>query len=143
MRRAASRLLALPCLLASVACSHVVTIDSDPPGAEIKVNSERLGTAPVNYTETTGWDKVYDIEAEKPGYKKTRRPVRQSEWNTSVVIGSIGSGVLLCPAGFGGLLFAKQLPDRVTVPLEADTSAAPQSDTRRDAPPAAVEDYGY
>jgi hypothetical protein len=127
---------------AAVGCKHVVTIDSEPPGAEIKVNGEKLGKAPVSYTETTGWDKSYSMEANLPGYATTRRTVTQTEWHTTMMIGSIAGGVcaglVIFPIGFAGLaglLFAKQMPDRVVLSLEKGGSTGGGG--------APADDYGY
>lgn len=89
MRCVSAGLLASTLLLA-VACTHTVVIDSDPTGAEIKVNGEKVGTAPVSYNESTGWEKMYDVEATKPGFKSTRKQLRQTEWNIPVTIASGG-----------------------------------------------------
>jgi len=105
--------------LAASACSHVVTIDSEPPGATIYVNGEKQGTAPVQYTEKTGWSTAYRIEAKKKGYAKTQRTVQQTEWHTGMMVGSIIAGTcILFPWGYAGLAFARQMPDHVTVELE-------------------------
>lgn len=143
MRRALA-LLALPVLL-TAACSHVVVIDTDPSGAEVKVNGERLsGMTPVQYTETTGWEKVYDIEVSKPGYKTTRKQVKQTEWNIPVA-GSVGVCSLLLGSPLSvvgaiplvGLLWARQLPDRVVVTFDKPAGAPGTGE----APPPAS--YGY
>jgi hypothetical protein len=136
------RVLAFTSLAAfTTACSHAVIIDSEPTGAEIKVNGEKVGTAPVTYNETTGWEKVYDIEASKSGYKVTRKEAKQTEWNVPVTASS-AVGAALCFYTLGlppviGLLWARQLPDRVVVQLDkggagGDTGTAP--------PPS---NYGY
>jgi hypothetical protein len=46
MRRAIAATISF---LFLTACNHTVMIDSDPSGAEIKVNGEKVGTAPVQY----------------------------------------------------------------------------------------------
>lgn len=122
------RLLALSTIVLlplAAACGHSVVIDSDPTGAEIKINGEKVGTAPVTYSETTGWEKVYDIEADKPGYKTTRKQIKQTEWNLPVTIGAAGCSLLLgTPATIVGavplvgLFWARQLPDKVVVSME-------------------------
>lgn len=141
MRRALSALSLSAVLSFSTACSHAVIIDSDPSGAEIKVNGEKIGVAPVTYTETTGWEKVYDIEANKPGYKATRKQVKQQEWNLPVSIAAGGCSLLLGTpvtvigaVPLVGLFWARQLPDRVVVSMDkggpgapADSGAAPPS----------------
>ncbi len=108
-------------VVAATGCSHIVTIDSDPPGADIYVNGQKVGNAPVSYTEKTGWDKSYQIEARKPGYAKSELTMQQADFNTTVLIGTIAGTVCLLPffpLPLIGLAFARQLPDRVVVPLE-------------------------
>lgn len=120
-------LLALTAALGLVvsACSHVVTIDSEPPGATIYVNGQKQGTAPVQYTEKTGWNNTYRIEAKKRGYSKTERTVEQTEWNSTVLGVSSATAVIgfflvgpLSLAALVGIAFAKQMPDQITVELE-------------------------
>jgi hypothetical protein len=143
MRRALAILSTVALLtggLSAGGCSHAVIIDSDPPGAEIKVNGEKIGTAPVTYNETTGWEKVYDVEATKAGYKPTRRQLKQTEWNMPVTIAS-GVGAFLCIYTLGlppilGLFWARQLPDRVVVQMEKGGPG-----TVEGAPP--PSSYGY
>lgn len=136
---------ALIALLASVSvltagCSHTVTIDSDPTGAEVRINGEKIGTTPVTYTEQTGWDKAYQLEVTKPGYKPVKKEIRQTEWNMMVLGGSAAAVICLIWVfpinllGAAGLIFSRQLPDRIVVPMErggggpsADPGAAPPS----------------
>lgn len=126
----------------SAGCSHSVIIDSEPTGAEIKVNGEKVGIAPVTYSETTGWEKVYDIQADKPGYKTTRKQVKQTEWNAPVTVAT-GIGAFACIYFLGfppiiGLLWARQMPDRVVVNLEK-----PAGQTGGDGVAAPPSSYGY
>ena len=131
-------------LIAATGCSHIVTIDSDPPGAEISVNGQKIGNAPVQYTEKTGWDKAYQLEARKSGYKTAKTTIQQSDFNTSVIIGVVGASLCFFPWSLAGLLVARQLPDSVVVSLERGSS-------RSGAPPPANKDtktedgydYGY
>ena len=140
MRRALAALM--PFLLAT-ACSHSVIIDTEPTGGEVKVNGEKIGKAPVTYNETTGWEKVYDVEASMPGYKATRKEIKQTEWNMPVTITS-GIGAFACIYFLGlppilGLFWARQLPDRVVVQMDRGGPAAPV-DPGTGAPPSS---YGY
>lgn len=135
-------------LAASVGCSHAVTIDSEPSGAEITVNGAKIGTGPVTYDETTGWDKAYTIELKKNGFPDKSVEVKQSEFNTPILGGSIGGAVLLFISGFGtivsfvpliGIAFSKQLPEDVVIPLGGDKAGASGSDTGGES----TYDYGY
>jgi hypothetical protein len=106
------------------------------------VNGEKVGTAPVQYQETTGWEKVYDIEAAKPGFKTTRKQVKQTEWNIPVSVASGGCSLLLgTPLSIigavplVGLFWARQLPDRVVVSMDR-AGGTPDGTT----PPSS---YGY
>jgi hypothetical protein len=120
-------------------CSHSVVIDSDPTGAQIKVNGQKVGTAPVTYTETTGWEKIYEITAEKPGYKNERMQVKQTEWNMPLTIGS-AIGFFVCLFPIAGLFFARQLPDRIVVQMERGSGGGSKSSSDSSPPPT---DYGY
>ncbi len=136
-------LLAAASLL--TACSHTVTIDSDPTGAEVRVNGEKIGNTPATYTETSGWDKAYQIELTKPGYKPVKKEIRQTDWNMYVIGGSAAAVICLIwifpinLLGAGGLLFARQLPDRIVVPMERG-SGGPSTSDPSTAPPS---QYGY
>lgn len=144
MRRILAMALAIQFGWVTTGCSHTVTIDTEPSGGEISVNGETLGKGPVAYTETTGWDKVYEVRAKKAGYKAAKRTLKQSEWNTLVVAGTIGSYLacglltmgtfLLIPLPLVGLLWSRQLPDRVVIPLE-------KAEAGGDSAPA--DDFGY
>ena len=130
-------------LLFAVGCSHTVMIDSDPTGAEIKVNGEKVGTAPITYSEQTGWEKVYDIEASKAGFKTTRKQIKQTEWNIPISVASGGCSLLLGTpltvigaVPLVGLFWARQLPDRVVVSMDRAGGGAPDGTT----PPSS---YGY
>ena len=117
---------ALALAVTASACSHTVIIDSDPTGAEVKVNGEKLGKAPVTYTESTGWEKVFDIEATKPGFKPTRKQVKQTEWNMPITVASVLGG-LFCLVPFLGLMVGRQMPDRVVVNMDKGGAEAGSS----------------
>ncbi|MBI1947261.1 MAG: PEGA domain-containing protein [Deltaproteobacteria bacterium] len=145
MRRALAVVFAT-LLTLSAACGHAVVIDSDPPGADIKINGDALGPGPVTYNETTGWEKVYDIEASKAGFKTTRKQLKQTEWNIPVVASAGVCSLLLgTPATIVGalplvgLFWARQLPDKVTVSLDKG-GTAPTGTPEGGTPPSS---YGY
>jgi|GEM_PF-2266844 len=103
-------------------CAHQVVLDSEPSGAMMYVDDVQMGEGPVTYDETTGWETLVEVRAEKPGYTPQTVLVKQSEWSTPVVMCSLGSFLLCGWTGIGlgslaGLAFARQMPDRVVVPL--------------------------
>ena len=106
----------------TIACSHEVVIDSNPPGASVRINNVEYGETPVTYSETTGWDKSYRLEVAKPGYKTVKKTLKQNQWNIPVVAASVGGVAIFWWTGIGlaslaGLLFSKQLPDEIVVDL--------------------------
>lgn len=134
MRRAARDAgrgaLAAWVITCAVGCSHTVVIDSEPTGADIAVNGEPVGVAPVLYVESTGWRRAYEIEARLPGFAVTQKRVHQSEWSAPVLIGtscaSLCLGTPLSVVGalpIVGIFWAQQLPDRVVVPLRPRPAA--------------------
>jgi hypothetical protein len=73
-------------------CAHMVKIDSTP-GAEIFVNGQHVGQAPVQYQETVGASENVQVTAKLHGKEKTVQVQKdQTDWG---MVG-IGSG-----AGFG------------------------------------------
>jgi hypothetical protein len=122
-------------LAAAMGCAHTVTIDSDPAGAEVLVDGVRIGETPLTWVESTGWERVYELEVRKPGHRTVRRRVRQTEWSYAIVgAGACCSALLGTPLTIvGGLplvsiFWARQLPDelRVTLrPLEGPAAAEP------------------
>lgn len=133
-------------LAAASACSHQVVIDSNPPGANIRINGELVGEAPVTYNETTGWDKSYRLEASKPGYRTTKKTLTQNKWNTPVLVASIGGAAVFGITGCGllslaGLLFSKQLPDEVVVELVSENDVSDADPPAALGPPVAQLAY--
>ncbi|MCP4502304.1 MAG: PEGA domain-containing protein [Deltaproteobacteria bacterium] len=121
------RMLFLSLLVVSCAafqgCAHQVIIDSEPSGAHIVVDGIDFGEGPVSIEERTGWEEVHQVTLEKEGYRRQRTLIKQSEWNDPLVVMFV-CGFLSCAwTGIGlfslaGLGFARQLPDRVVIPLE-------------------------
>jgi hypothetical protein len=111
-------------VVAAGACTHVVEIDSIPPGATVRVDGTGIGTAPARYEEVTGWRKSVIVEVELAGHATVRQKIEQTEWNIPItatsVCCSLGLGSPLSGLGvlpLTGLFFARQMPDRVVIAL--------------------------
>src|SRR5207237_2233565 len=56
-------------LIAGAACSHRVSINSNPPGARTYVDNQFIGVTPTTFLEHSGIGKEYQIRLEKDGYR--------------------------------------------------------------------------
>ncbi len=107
-------LTALLLPLLAGACSHTVTVRSDPPGARIRVDGRDLGPAPVRFVETPG-SEPHQLRAELPGHAPVAQTLERSElgWMPLAGLGLASAGLAggLCalgallanPAGLAGL----------------------------------------
>jgi hypothetical protein len=72
------------------ACSTSVTIDTDPPGAEVRLNYQRIGTTPVTVVLSDAvWEEFF-VEISKPGYRTIRTTLRKEIKPGAVVGGLLG-----------------------------------------------------
>lgn len=86
-------LLAIP-----MGCTHVVNIKSEPPGAEIFVNGQSVGKAPVAYTETSSGGGTVEIKAKLNGQEAVQQvPKDQINWGAVAGAGG-GGGAAACVA---------------------------------------------
>ncbi len=97
------KLIALAPILAlafsGLGCAHMVRIES-APGAEIYVNDQQVGTAPVTYQETTGTSDAVKVTAKLHGKEKTVMVPRDSVDMAPIGVGA-GAGAGACLAGLG------------------------------------------
>lgn len=66
-------------LLGVTGCSHVVTIESEPPGARVKIDGVDKGNTPLVLTEDNGFFAEKKIEIELEGYLPVETELSQSE----------------------------------------------------------------
>jgi hypothetical protein len=57
------------------ACSHRVSINSNPAGARVYIDDEFQGLTPASFVERSGFGRKYSVRLEKDGY----RPVETRE----------------------------------------------------------------
>jgi hypothetical protein len=139
-------------------CAHTVRIDS-APGADIYVNGQHVGTAPVMYNETTGLKEEVRVTARKGNVENTI-VVSKSNTDTNALLAGTGAGVGACcgimtaasvlavvltpcavvgalalPAiasgALSGFVYGNKLPDNVTVPLVSPYRHTALVDARR------------
>lgn len=56
-------------MLGLTACSHRVSINSNPPGARTYVDNQFIGVTPTTFLERSGIGKEYQLRLEKDGYR--------------------------------------------------------------------------
>ena len=61
--------LALLCLLGGTACMHKVQIESDPPGAVVRLDGDRVATAPATFKIRWSPFRRYKLLVKLPGYR--------------------------------------------------------------------------
>jgi subtilisin family serine protease len=140
--------------LAGVGCAHMVRIESTP-GADIYVNDQHVGTAPVTYQETTGTSDPVKVTVKAHGKEKTVMVPRNDVDMTALgagagagVGGCLASNVALGVAGFifppcwfafpascvvlalgpsYGWWYGHKMPDNIQIDMK-DASAVAESD---------------
>ena len=106
------KLIAIFAVLAfgAVACSHRVTINTNPPGAKVYVDGNLIGVSPASFVEKSGFGKSYQLKVEKEGYQTLNTTEKQTVNVLYLVL-----SILLClPA----ILFSFTLEDSYTYTLQ-------------------------
>ena len=97
--------------IAASACSHRVTINSNPTGARVYVDNQFVGVTPASFVEKSGLAKEYQIRLEREGY----RTVTAHEKRGVNVVYAIFAVLFTCGAG---LLWSFELEDHYDYSLE-------------------------
>lgn len=82
-------LLLLAVTLLASACAHPVTLLSEPPGAEVYVDGERVGTTPYTLQEITGEPDSVTVELRHDGVS-ARFGVLRTAWAVEPLFLSLG-----------------------------------------------------
>lgn len=96
---------------APMACSHRVSINSNPTGARTYVDNQFIGLTPATFVEKSGLGKQYQIRLEKDGYRTLTTQEKQG-LNLVYMLFS-----LLFTCGIG-ILWSFTLEDRYDYSLE-------------------------
>lgn len=99
-------LFVLPLL---VGCAHAVELRSEPPGAEVFIEGERVGVTPMILEETSGETDRITVEMRQNGVA-ARFAIERDGWSAAPVLVGAGLfvvGVVGAPVAMaGGYLFA-------------------------------------
>lgn len=102
------RLSALTLMLVfAAACVHQSRIETDPPGAEVYVNGERVGVGPVEIDDEGGWRRDYEITLRKDGYEPTQVTLTQQSINPLTVV--MGGVCGVCTCGLAAIYFLPRI----------------------------------
>lgn len=129
----------LALLLLSAACAHQARIESDPPGAEVIVNGDRVGLSPVEIPDEGGWKRSYEITLRKDGYEDKTVSITQAELNPAMVTAAAVCGA--CTLGLAALYFGPRtwnLDDRYRYVMTRKQPLPPVQDESAPAAPGTV-----
>jgi hypothetical protein len=90
------------------ACAHQVTVESNVPEAQVRVDGERLGAVKDGavFQEHGGLSVTYDVEVSADGYKTARRQVKPNIIDAWVGIPAVSlAACSCCAAGCGAPVF--------------------------------------
>ena len=100
---------------------QTLTVSSDPPGAQLFINGERVGETPLQHRVQRGQDLL--IELRKPGYETAYHTTHRT-LSTLGILDAAGAAVILVP--IVGLLSGaawKHDPAVVGITLQRDADA--------------------
>src|SRR5947209_6226740 len=88
-------------MLLALGCAHQTLIETDPPGAEVIVDGDRVGVSPVSFPDEGSWSREYEITLRKDGFDEQRATLETSVFNplSLALAGACGA----CTCGLGAL----------------------------------------
>ncbi|PNU20427.1 hypothetical protein C2E25_07645 [Geothermobacter hydrogeniphilus] len=124
------KIIALLVLFLSGCAANQAAFISEPPGAQVIVNGEVIGTTPckLEYRCDSGTD--YEVVIQKDGYEPVRHTFKSDEidrgerakWVTASILLPLGSPLLI------GALFTKKLKDSYEFVLKQETPQVARQD---------------
>lgn len=115
-------------------CAHAVRLETNPPGAEVRLDGVTIGHTPLSFTDEGSTGHTYDVEIHKPGFRPQKVKLEQEIQGVRAGVSIVTGMVLAVP--LLGLLWSWQLPEnRYGYRLEQDAkplveapAAKPQTD---------------
>lgn len=96
--------------LLTVGCTHTLEVRSDPPGADVYVDGERMGQTPLVLEQETGQEDVKTLSVRSRG-REARFAVAQSGWSPEAIAAGIAAaaatallGGMMAGVGYVGLV---------------------------------------
>lgn len=104
--------LVLVVAFALTACSHRVSVNSNPTGARTYVDDQFIGLTPASFVERSGRGTEFQIRLEKDGYRNVNAKEKQGINLTFLVLSVFTCGL--------GILWSFTLEDRYDYSLEKE-----------------------
>ena len=103
-------------------CAHTVRLDSKPPGAQVLVDGVHVGRTPVDFRETTGWNRRYEVTLTLPGHRELKAAFQQSEWDNRIALPLVA--MMWFPPSWPAILFSRRARHGYHWDLDPDPGAA-------------------
>ncbi len=104
------------------ACANQALILSEPVGAEVTVDGQRIGVTPCKYEYTNSTGSSFAVTVEKPGYEAIEYQIEADETDVSARNNWLTAGLVWSPLWLG-TFFTKKLKDSYNFVMR---KAAPQ-----------------
>lgn len=107
-----SKLLTLFVLVAflSACAPHHALIQSEPPGALVKINGKNVGTTPLQYDYNLGVGGQHQVNISRPGYESVDLAIKADKTDSSAMKRWLMAGVVWSPLWLG-TIFTKKLKE--------------------------------
>lgn len=107
-----SKLLTLFVLVAflSACAPHHALIQSEPPGALVKINGKNVGTTPLQYDYNLGIGGQHQVNISRPGYEPVDLAIKADKTDTGAMKRWLMAGVVWSPLWLG-TIFTKKLKE--------------------------------
>jgi hypothetical protein len=105
------RLLLVAAIALSSACAHETEFRSDPPGATVLVDGQKIGVTPTKFDDPPGSARIHEVEV-RGAERSERFAMKKEGWSVPTIATGVGVGcgtVVLIAAASVGCLFGSAL----------------------------------